>query len=413
MPVAPAERSDENPPHKPSARAAEDDPRANLLGFYKERRPKWSFAIVYQAFRSLIGDWKLPGITLKTSPYEHDVLAEWQRDRSSPQAAMIDFLRPFYAWPDKLASLYSDRYRSAFIIGYLLAAFAVCMALLPVALGPAGPGPADGRIGQTLCGLAELAAIASILFLWWWARRRKWHNRWIDYRLAAELVRHLRLVAPLGGRRPFAQLLAHHANYGQPQATWMDWYVRAVARQIGLANGAVDAKYLADSLADMQSLIDGQAKYHAKAALRCHVIEHRLHMLGFGLLAISLIAGLLHLFHLLLPGDTATFICGFLPALGAALAGINNQGEFRRLAKRSHAMERNLAALLSRARKLRERITPSATASAAAATGSLAPGTPLHSSEVAALASDAAQSLLMEVLDWRVVFLDRPLEPPA
>ena len=32
---------------------------------------------------------------------------------------------------------------------------------------------------------------------------------------------------------------------------------------------------------------------------------------------------------------------------------------------------------------------------------------------VAKLASDAARLLVNEVLDWRVVFLDQPLKPPA
>jgi hypothetical protein len=35
------------------------------------------------------------------------------------------------------------------------------------------------------------------------------------------------------------------------------------------------------------------------------------------------------------------------------------------------------------------------------------------SPQAAALAGDAARLLVNEVLDWRVVFLDQPLKPPA
>jgi len=36
-----------------------------------------------------------------------------------------------------------------------------------------------------------------------------------------------------------------------------------------------------------------------------------------------------------------------------------------------------------------------------------------HSAHVAELADEIARLLVNEVLDWRVVFLDRPLHPPA
>lgn len=35
------------------------------------------------------------------------------------------------------------------------------------------------------------------------------------------------------------------------------------------------------------------------------------------------------------------------------------------------------------------------------------------STKAAQLAGDAAHLMIFEVLDWRVIFLDRPLNPPA
>ena len=127
------------------------------------------------------------------------VRPEWPKDQSTPIARLVDTLRPFYAWPDKLAVLFADRYRSAFLLAFLLAAAAVGLALLPVALGLH---PHHGA--EIACIALEFVAIVAILALVFLGRRRRWHERWIDYRLTAELVRHLRLVAPLGWRATFS-----------------------------------------------------------------------------------------------------------------------------------------------------------------------------------------------------------------
>jgi hypothetical protein len=88
--------------------------------------------------------------------------------------------------------------------------------------------------------------------------------------------------------------------------------------------------------------------------------------------------------------------------VGAALAGINNQGEFRRIAKRSHAMREQLDVLREEINaQLREIGLPSEQIT----------GQP--STRAASLASDVARLLVNEVLDWRVVLLDRPLRPPV
>ena len=96
------------------------------------------------------------------------------------------------------------------------------------------------------------------------------------------------------------------------------------------------------------------------------------------------------------------FLCGFLPALGAAVAGISNQGEFRRIAKRSDAMQQRFADLGARARVLIDRMT------SPQAAGRIPP-----SREASELAAQTAQLMVEKVLDWRVVFIDQPLKPPS
>src|SRR5262249_47436053 len=96
-----------------------------------------------------------------------------------------------------------------------------------------------------------------------------------------------------------------------------------------------------------------------------------------------------------------TFVCGVFPALGAAMAGISNQGEFRRIARRSEATAKQLESLAGRVGSLRAEIENRSTPA-----GQL-------SVPAAVLAGDVARVLGNEFLAGRVVFLDRPLDPPA
>jgi hypothetical protein len=84
----------------------------------------------------------------------------------------------------------------------------------------------------------------------------------------------------------------------------------------------------------------------------------------------------------------------FLPALAAALAGINNQGEFARVAKRSAAMADSFKRFGTQIAALRAADTRD-------------PET-LKLSHVIPLAGEIAEVMVDEVADFRVVFIDRP-----
>jgi hypothetical protein len=372
--------------------------------FYAERQPAWNPAVVWRMFQSVVGDFRLPNFSLDVEDFENAVEEEWGDDPHSPVGRMADWLRPFFAWPDQLAVLYADRYRSAFVLAFSLAAAAVSLALLPDGAGLA-------KHGEKTCMVLELGAIMTILAVVQAGRRYRWHERWLDYRLTAELVRHLRLVAPLGGGRPFPQVPAHWTTYGQPGATWMAWYVRAVERELGLPSVVVDDSYLKICLEHLQKQVKLQIGFHERTAGRCHRIEHRLHHWGIALLLLTLLSCGLHLFYSGNLEESAhgawsalsllTFVCGVFPALGAAMAGISNQAEFRRIARRSKAMAKQLESLSGRIEYLCAQIETRS--------GS---GKQL-SNQAVLLAGDVARLLINEVLDWRVVFLDRPLDPPA
>ena len=75
---------------------------------------------------------------------------------------------------------------------------------------------------------------AGVFGCWDGAHANHWHERWTEYRLLAELIRELRFLVPLGGGKPLPRIPAHLAVYGDPARTWMYWYVRAIAREIGI-----------------------------------------------------------------------------------------------------------------------------------------------------------------------------------
>jgi len=380
-----------------------DDPKEDLQKFYSEKKPEWRISgFIWKSFRDLLGNNKFTFKSLKEEPFEESVLFEWSGETTTPVDRIVNFLRPYYAWIDKPAVMYSDKYRAAFVMIFLLAAFSVGMALLPITVDP------EKHPWVEIYSItAELISISVIAIIYILGRIKQWHKRWLDYRIGAELIRHLRLIAPLGGKRPYPQVPAHWSSFGKIGSTWMTWYVQAIERKLGLPNTIVDPDYLKESLIHIKEYIKGQINFHETNYKRCYKIEDRLHTAGLIFLGLTFFACLLHLIHALhcditmpefLTSGFLTFVTGFFPALGAAIAGINSQGEFRRVAKRSEVMNEQLKLILKKVEDLETEITSSPV-----------PGVQ-YSAKVTSIVSEAGRIFVNEVLDWRVIFLDQPLK---
>ena len=183
----------------------------------------------------------------------------------------------------------------------------------------------------------------------------------------------------------------------------MGWYARAIERSLRLPSAIVDRVYLKSCLQDLHDQLtgsNGQIPFHRTTSKRSARIDHRLHRMESVLLVLTLICCGLHILHNWhdVPGHQLTFCCGFFPALGAALAGIRNQGEFRRISQRSRSMERQLEKQLDKVRELQKLLDQE---------GEL----PWQlSAEIAAVAGETAQFMVNEVLGWRVIFQDQPLK---
>lgn len=403
----------------PPADAAPDEGGAGDLRevYFRERKPRWNPAPFWKIFRNLAGDGRLRLPRLAVPEFDAAARDEWPARDEASGAATADAvesaagwanhrLRSHFAWADRLADYYADKYRSSFVLSYPLAALAVILALLPMAVGPVWPSAAF----EIACIVAELATLGAIIGLVFVGRWLRWHDRWMEYRVLAEVIRQLRVLIPLGGGRPFIRMPGHLENYGEPSRTWMFAHMRALGRATGLPSVRVDAAYVARSLQLLRQIVGGQRGFHEINERRSGRIEHTLHVTAFTLLAVTIVAILLHLLpYLHLPGfdllhepvvsRLLTLVAAGFPALGAALAGINNQGEFSRVAKRSHAMAERM-----------ERIEGDIAALEARAAES--PGS-VRLGQITPLALQVVQLMVDENLEWRVVFTDRPPALPG
>ena len=399
-----------------------DEPHGRDLreAYFCERRRSWTPLGGWWAFlRDLVcGKMKLPRMRVPNfiSATREDWRKDWEgrgeedRHHKLPPAITRWIEKSYlasYAWANGLSVYYANNYRSSFLWIYLLGALAVFLALIAkTAIAKtvqAPPGEASGgsSLAEPLCIAAEVIAIAAIIFLTWYGRRRCWHERWIDYRTLAEQLRVAAFNSMLGGMWHQVRVPSHLATYGNPAATWMHWHARAVQRAAGLPNMVVSTEYLSGfKELLLQALIGGQENYHVENTKRLGPVDHRLRFFGEVLFLATFAACVTHFYVARsdIPDSWdrwLTFCAAFLPALGAAVAAIRSQGEFHRVVRRSRGMGEEL-------QQLREAVA----------------NLPVRSNELnSRLLQQAAEQttrlMYNEVLDWRIVFQERPLVWPA
>ncbi|MGH7015739.1 MAG: hypothetical protein ACRED8_01495 [Caulobacteraceae bacterium] len=385
----------------PAASAGDGRSRQSLAAWFAERQPRFDPFILWRAFRNLVGEARLTLPTLGVDDFIASPPEEWREEAGVPDGAVAR-LWPHFAFADGLAAYYADAHRSGFIATSLLAAAAVFAALIPVALGIVAGPHAGTDLAFIAAEIAILIMLGASLFA---ARRGRWHERWLEYRMLAEWIRQLRFLVPLGGGRPLPKSQAHLAVYGEPTESWMYWLVRALAREAALPDAACDPAYLRARLADLSAVIgdgaSGQIGFHQANARRSKKVHDRLHGATSTLVFITIIAVAVEFALRAIPdGPLAHFAASVggvfvllgagLPAFGAALASINNLGEFAHTAKRSAALAEAFARLMAEADALASSPTPPASA------------------EVQALAARMSAIMVEEGVDWRVVMLELP-----
>ncbi|HTK13331.1 MAG TPA: hypothetical protein VL402_05975 [Xanthobacteraceae bacterium] len=299
-----------------------------------------------------------------------DGRAEWEAfapeaSDGPAQQRFFNILMRRQAWADMLATYYAHVYRSTYVLTYLLSALAVAVAATELL-------PLTGHL-ETMAELAykalfaalELVVVITVVMLVRRGRTGRWHERWLDYRALAEVLRHIRFLSQLGeGARLFRM------PHGSAQAeSWVLWYVRATCRELGLRPGNLDADFQRKALRALRRYeIDDQVSYHHANERTLHALDHRLHRLGLGCFSLTAIllmcylalfvvalliepahaaehatahggeapehvGGLAHILEKI--KNIFTFFDILLPALGASISGIRFTGEFSKLGARS------------------------------------------------------------------------------
>jgi hypothetical protein len=346
-------------------------------------------------------------------------------------------LRPRFAWADALAVDFSHRYRTAYFNSYLLAACAVAIALLGVFGHDWFQAPESQLAFKVMLAAIELAVILTIVGMVVLGRRRRWQEKWIEYRALAELLFNARFLAYLGehGR-------AHRmGNLETASSAWFLWYLRVTIREIGLPNAQLDGTYQRALLNTVgKHVIADQRVWHEANASALHRMHRKLHKsadMCFILTVILLVAflagwmifgGVMILFDgkefgdliggahdggvelksalsnvdasfaeklggwLLRLKDYVTYLAAFLPALGAALAGIRETGDFEKVSERSTKTAASLQELQDEVARARRS---------------------LSLDETGDILLSTAQALAEDLSAWQSVYGHKRLELPA
>lgn len=363
--------------------AAEQEHLAVFLG-ERERtiRPR----IEYPLLLAITGVRRLTRNAWRTPGHAAEVCVEWQsyhdataRDMLGHGSAVAALERRYY-WADRLAQHYAQTYRSGHVLNFVLAAAAVVLALSGLLL------PAV-KLWMTITELILITAIVVNTQVGGW---QEWHRRWLDYRHLAEQLR------PMRSLKLFA--VAQPALVAGEERRWINWYAAAAWRMIDMPTGTIQPADLApmgDILVRQE--LRPQIEYHRDNAHQLRHLDHRLHLIGSTLFALSIATcatfiighALIHQWVI----DHAklfVFLSAGLPALGGAIFGIRVQGDFEGTAERSLATADRLEQLAEQVAQENRNIA-----------------------RAGDLVEAASSTMLAELGEWRVSYNPRKLVIPA
>ena len=313
-----------------------------------EKQPRFDFGRIFRIFRDLLAKGKIRKGSWRIADFEPSARAEWAKMISTPPAPpedtqryLLDKLCSHYAWADGLSGYYAGLLRASSLATNLLSASAVLVATL----GMLGHG--YHMEGRKIPELTEFALIAFILLITWHGRRKSWHERWLNYRQLAELLRQYCYLSPLGCALATPPPPAHFGSGAD--RSWVDGMFRTIARDLGLAPAIINGDYLASIGKLIESILNDQVGYHQGNSATLTKLSHRLHHIGTTLFVITLLGCVVHVFSNQINRDSFWFLmlATVPPAFGAAFYAIASHGEFARTADRSRAMALELSSLQS------------------------------------------------------------------
>lgn len=311
--------------------------RRGALSYLKHERARWSTDRACFVYRGPFGlPWTIVGSVFPA------MIRTFGRQASNGTTAATSLVEPpnapdptlvlHYQRADMLAVNYAQVHRSVFVLIYLVGAFALSTAVAALFFVIARP-------SFTLFEGVLLFLIFAFVICDRW---RRWRERWLDYRLLAELLREADLLAHIGRSLPhhiLADLAIEHEN-----RAWVPWLAAALSRATPVVGARYDHAYLERlrNYAAVVRLAD-QIGYHDIAQRRNQLLNKRLRILSEVLFFATLAMVLL---ELLVPDYAKYLLAAFwaacFPALATASFGIRNQAEFEIVGRRSQRMRARL-----------------------------------------------------------------------
>lgn len=272
----------------------------------------------------------------------------------------VDTLYAAFLRADRLASHYGNLHRSTFVIIYVLAATAMVLAgsLLIKAWSD---------FSVILLSLKALALIG-IYSLYKRDHVNHFHQRWLEYRALAEMLRAGFYLATLGTRYSSKEMrsselmvLKEKLSIGGSERSWLLLYVETLQRYIGFNSQSFNSQQLAQTRQLLgNNWLQGQIYYHTKNVAEMQSISESLGVWSkwcfyatVGIVGVKLVVTFakLHPFvyelyytasWLQITSLLLAFSALLLPALGSMLFAIRNHAEFDISAQRSRTMHTNL-----------------------------------------------------------------------
>lgn len=257
---------------------------------------------------------------------------------------------------DDLSNYYGNKYRGAFVFNYVMGAIAVLVALIPVGFSIEHHVGDDEPNYALLLTSIEFVIILTILIIYKiganqnihhahkssnsiFRLNRRWHERWLEYRILAERFRYMEILYPIG-IDPRDDGVARQDDL----AEWVNAYF-AMRLEMQKTERTND---LASYKNKLMSVMRGQHSYHDKNAHRSECIHHRLHTIATWMFYGTLAACA---FHFVLHDPILTLLAAFFPAVAAAMHGIIASGEFSKTAEVSDRMSKQIEKLILRLEK--------------------------------------------------------------
>ncbi len=325
---------------------------------------------------------------------EHRLLRAKAPGRGPSHELHSPVLGRYFRWADALAVVYGERSRSAAVRMQLLALGAVLAAILIL--------PFEERhLWLQFFSLCEVACILWLLVEAARARKSDWHARWMTYRSISERLRCLDFLGPLTDTVPAPLSGGFLSQAGS--AEFSTTFVEAIHREYGLPTAQVDSGFLAARKEALARVLKSQASFQHRVAHRYESVERALQRVGLVLFLFAVALCLLDVLRAIAPelfermnshgvsGVRIATAAAIVPALGAALAGLAAQGEYKRLALRAAAMSETLRGLLA---ELESHTSPS-----------------LRTLQT--LSARVADVLTSEVQDWQVLVAAKPPTLPT